>query len=77
LRTEGLIRELRDACKKASSGDKLATSHHFGICNARELDGLNLQVIAERAVVGRSFGTELRKGVRLIEHVRLTPGNSN
>jgi hypothetical protein len=43
----------------------------------RELDGLNLQVIAERAVVGRSFGTELRKGVRLTEHARLTRGNSN
>jgi hypothetical protein len=43
MRTEDLIRELRDACKKAPRGDKLATSHRFEICNARELDGLNFK----------------------------------
>jgi hypothetical protein len=34
-------------------------------------------VIAERALVGKSFGTELGKGNRHVEHVQLTPENSN
>lgn len=71
MRTENLVRELRDACARAPSGDKVVTIHLFGIRHASELDGLNLQELAERAGIGKSFGTEIRKGVRLAEFVQL------
>ena len=32
---------------------------------------MNLQDLAERAGIGKSFDTELRKGVRLAEHVQI------
>jgi hypothetical protein len=32
---------------------------------------MNLHDLAERAGIGKSFGTELRKGVRLADHVSL------
>jgi hypothetical protein len=68
---EDLVIELRDAVARAATGDKVVAIHLFGIRHAARLDGKNLQELAERAGIGRSFGTELRKGVRLAEHVRL------
>ena len=62
---EALKREIEAAPK----GDKVVTIHLFGIKHASQLDGMNLQLLAERAGIGKSFGTELRKGVRLAEFV--------
>jgi hypothetical protein len=66
-----LVEELRQACAAAPKGEKVVTIHLFGIRNAERLKGTNLQELAERAGIGASFGTELRKGVRLAEFVRL------
>jgi len=66
-----LADELRRTCESAPKGDKVVSIHLFGIRHAKVLDGLNLSELADRAGIGRSFGTELRKGVRLAEHVVL------
>jgi hypothetical protein len=66
-----IINALKRAIDAAAKGDKVVTIHLFGIQHAERLDGMNLHDIAERAGIGKSFGTELRKGVRLAEHVYL------
>ncbi len=66
-----MVDALKRAIAGAPKGDKVVTIHMFGIQHADRLDGLNLQELAERAGIGKSFGTELRKGVRLAEYVQL------
>jgi hypothetical protein len=66
-----LSSELREFCRAAGEGKKVLAIHLFGIRNATILDGMNLHNLAERAGVGRSFGTELRKGVRLADYVKV------
>jgi hypothetical protein len=66
-----MIDELKKAVGAAQKGDKVVTVHLFGIRHAEQLDGMNLYHLAERAGIGKSFGTELRKGVRLAAHVLL------
>jgi hypothetical protein len=60
---------LKRKVASALPGEKVVTIHLFGIDHADQLDGLNLQEFAERAGIGKSFGTELRKGVRLAQFV--------
>jgi hypothetical protein len=71
MNVEGLARALRDEYARAPKGDKAVTIHLFGIRHARELEGQNLHKLAERAGLSDSYGTELRKGVRLAEYVTL------
>ena len=68
-----ILEELNRAVAAAPKGDKVVTIHLFGIRHARLLDGMNVHDLAERAGIGRSFGTELRKGVRLAEYVSIKP----
>ena len=68
---EGLLNELRGDYARASRGDKVLAIHLFSIRNADELDGHNTYDFAERAGIGRSYGSEIRKGIRLAQHVRL------
>lgn len=66
-----LARQLKAEHEAAATGDKVVAIHLFGIRNAAALDGHSAQDVAERAGIGRSFGTEIRKGMRLADHVRL------
>jgi hypothetical protein len=66
-----LAQQLRKAVDEAPSGDRVVTIHLFGIGHAARLEGVNLQELAERAGIGKSFGTELRKGIRLASFVQL------
>jgi hypothetical protein len=66
-----LADELRRACAAAPKGERVVTIHLFGIRHAERLKGTNLRELADRAGIGSSFGTELRKGVRLAEFVRV------
>jgi hypothetical protein len=66
-----IVEALRKAVEAAPKGNKVVTIHLFGIRHAERLDGMNVHDLAERAGLGKSFGTELRKGVRLAEHVTL------
>lgn len=66
-----LAAALGEFCRSAGPGNKVVAIHIFGIRNAAALDGKDLHALAERAGIGRSFGTELRKGVRLAEYVEV------
>lgn len=76
-----LIEKFSEALRAASKGNRVVTIHLFGIAHAEELRGVNLSEFAERAGAGASFGTELRKGMRLAEfvelRVRTVPTNPN
>lgn len=70
-----IAEKLRRVVDAAPKGDKVVTIHLFGIQHAQRLNGVNLQDLAERAGIGKSFGTELRKGVRLAEFVEIRKGS--
>lgn len=67
-----LINELQRACDAAPTGDRVVTIHLFAIEHAARLKGVNMRELAARAGIGESFGTELRKGVRLADYVQIT-----
>ena len=67
-----LAEKLRNALLAAPKGDRVVTIHLFGIRHAGRLKGVNLKELADRAGIGESFGTELRKGIRLAEFVQIT-----
>lgn len=71
MTADELARRLRDDYARAGKGDKVVAIHLFGIRNADALEGHSAHEIAERAGIGRSFGTEIRKGMRLAEYVQL------
>jgi hypothetical protein len=64
-----IAKALKQAVDSAPSGERVVTIHLFGIDNANLLDGLNVHDLADKAGIGRSYGTELRKGVRLAQFV--------
>lgn len=66
-----LAATLSEFCRAAGRGNKVVAIHLFGIRNAAALDGMDLHELADRAGIGRSFSTELRKGVRLAEYVEV------
>lgn len=66
-----LAEELRAALQAAPKGNRFVSIHLFGIRHAERLKGVNLGELAERAGAGASFGTELRKGLRLAEFVEI------
>lgn len=68
-----LAEQLRKAVEDAPKGDRVVTIHLFGIGHADRLAGVNLKDLAERAGIGESFATELRKGLRLASFVQLNP----
>ncbi len=55
-----LATSLREFCRSAGRGNKVVAVHLFGIRNAAALNGMDLHDLADRAGIGRSFGTELR-----------------
>lgn len=71
MTTEELTRALRDAVLGAEEGNKVVAIHLFGIRYAEALDGRNLTELVDRAGLGKSWVTEIRKGVRLAEFVAL------
>jgi hypothetical protein len=68
---DDLARQLKQACDAAGTNNRVVTIHLFGIRHAARLDGMNLKLLAERAGISGTYGTELRKGVRLASHVIL------
>ena len=71
MMTDDLIKELQDDYARAPRGDKVLSIHLFSIRNADGIDGHNTYDFAERAGIGRSYGSEIRKGIRLARYVRL------
>jgi hypothetical protein len=57
---------------KLKKGDIVVTIHLFGIEYAAVLKGLDLNALAARAGISETYGTELRKGIRLADYVKIT-----
>jgi hypothetical protein len=66
-----LAAELRDAVNHAPEGGRVVHIHLFGIRHARELDGIALKDLVRLAGIPRSYHTEVHKGMRLAEYVKL------
>jgi hypothetical protein len=62
---------LKQMYQSAPVGDKAVRIHLFGIQYASELDGLSLKEIVVRAGISHSYHTEISKGRRLAEYVRM------
>lgn len=67
-----IVEGLRAACERAKKGDTVVTIHLFGIEHAERLKGLDLKALAARAGISETYATELRKGVRLADYVKIT-----
>jgi hypothetical protein len=63
------VEKLKEQYETASDGEQVLQIHLFGIKFADELADLSLQDIAEQATGHRSYGTEIRKGIRLSRYV--------
>ena len=63
--------ELRGVCEGAGKGNTVVSIHLFGIEHAERLKGLDLKALAARAGISETYATELRKGVRLSDHVKV------
>jgi hypothetical protein len=66
-----LARELRARYEGASKSEKVVQIHLFGISRATALSNISLPDLLARAGMPDSYKTELRKGMRLSEHVVL------
>ena len=61
MTADELARQLKEDYGRAPKGDKVVAIHLFGIRNASALEGYSAHDIAERAGIGRSFGTRSEK----------------
>lgn len=66
-----LSKEFSKRYHSAGDGLVVVTIHLFSIEFSSELDGVNLKEFCALANVPSSYGTELRKGMRLSEFVTL------
>ena len=71
MQTSELSTIFKDLYHQAEKGSTVVTIHLFGIKYAGQLEGHNLKEICTLADVPTSFATEIRKGMRLAEHVTL------
>ena len=71
MKIEEFAQVLKEEYLKAATNEKVVTIHLFGIRNADQLDGMPLHDIAERAGISRTYGTELRKGIKLARYVKI------
>ncbi len=65
-----LSRLLHEAWADAPEGDIVVRIHLFGIDHANELDGVDLKALADLAGIPTTYATEIRKGMRLADHVK-------
>ena len=68
---EQLISQLKQRYTSADKREVVLAIHLFGIAFSRELAGHSVNRIAEAATGRKSYGTEIRKGMRLASHVSL------
>lgn len=71
MTADQLIVELKSRYELAERGSLPLSIHLFGIAYAEELAGHSLSEIAEAATGHRSYGTEIRKGMKIAPHVEL------
>ena len=68
---EQLAYELRQMYDTAPRGEQVTHIQLFGIKYAVELARFAPASVAERAGIGRSYGTEINKGRNLAKYVKL------
>jgi hypothetical protein len=66
-----LAAELRRDVDSAPDGQRVVRIHLFGIRRAHELEGVPLKELVARAGIPDSYHTEIYKGMRLADYVRL------
>ncbi|MDF3361104.1 hypothetical protein HLM50_08505 [Sulfitobacter sp. Ks41] len=71
MRTADLANTFADRYHNAAERQVVVSIHLFGIEFAEQLKGQNIQEICKLARVPKSYGTEIRKGMRLAPHVEL------
>ena len=62
---------LAEMYENAKPKEQLLAIHLFGIKFADELERLSANEIALKAKSFKSYGTEIRKGMRLAKHVKV------
>lgn len=70
---EALTDELKRRYENAKKRAVALAIHLFGIEFANAIDGHPLNALAEAATGHSSYGTEIRKGMRLSKYVMLKP----
>jgi uncharacterized protein YunC (DUF1805 family) len=68
---DDLANALREMYKRAKRGERATAVHLFGIRYADQLGGAPIKEIVLRAGLTESWGTEVRKGMKLAQHVEL------
>ncbi len=68
---ERLVAELKRRYETADKKEVVTAIHLFGIAFAKDLVGHSINRIAEAATGHGSYGSEIRKGMRLAPHVSL------
>lgn len=66
-----LVDALREAVVQAGEGEVVVSIHLYGIRYARQLEGLSLKDLVGDAQIPDSYRTEIRKGMKLSEYVRI------
>jgi hypothetical protein len=71
MQVSELAEVLRERYEQAEKREVVLAIHLFGIEFASELGGHSINDIAEIGTGHRSYGTEIRKGIRLARYVDL------
>ena len=74
MNTNDLVEQLRKRYETAEKREKALSLHLFGVVFAKELEGQPINEIAEQATGYISYGTEIRKGIRLARYVEPKAG---
>lgn len=66
-------RILSETYANAPDGEKVVRIHLFGIQYAEELQGLSMPELLALSELPASYGTEIKKGMKLAAFVQLRP----
>lgn len=71
MNTIELGKELRKMYINAANREQVAMIHLFGIKYSKELKNCKVSEVVDEAGLRKSYGTEVRKGMRLARYVDL------
>ncbi|MDE3016037.1 MAG: hypothetical protein KGI29_03845 [Pseudomonadota bacterium] len=59
------VAKIAHKIKTAENGKRVATIHYQALKNAKELEGIDLDIFCKEANIAKSYGTEIRKMISL------------
>ena len=68
---DDLSRELRSRCERAEPNEKVTAMHIFAIAFADQLKTSSVRQVVDGAGIGKSFVSEIYKGMKLARYVTL------